>query len=85
MVLKQERDDKEGMMTDGKRLGGWGVTEVDDEKKKWIYEDDREGLRRLRDREKKLEREREKDRERKGDEDGLEEVRRYSMVAKRIW
>ncbi|MCJ1281891.1 hypothetical protein MMC26_001214 [Xylographa opegraphella] len=67
---------------EGKRLGGWGVVEVDEEKRRLIYEDDAEGLRR---RERAVggggggkEREREK-------EKGFEDVRRYDMVAKRIW
>ncbi|MCJ1351028.1 MAG: hypothetical protein MMC33_001010 [Icmadophila ericetorum] len=85
MVSRQEQ--KEGVMTEGKRLGGWGITEVDDEKRRWMYEDDREGLRIVREREKKMEKEREKEKDggKKGDDDGLDGVRRYSMVAKRIW
>ena len=31
---------------EGRRLGGWGVTEVDEDKKRWIYQDDREAVRR---------------------------------------
>lgn len=59
---------------DGKRVGGWGVVEVSEDKRRWIYKDDPEGARRLRER---------------GDETGDGEafgtVSRYSMVAKRIW
>ncbi|MCJ1380274.1 hypothetical protein MMC17_003377 [Xylographa soralifera] len=63
---------------EGKRLGGWGVVEVDEEKRRLIYEDDGEGLRR---------RERGVDgvKEGKEMEKGFEGVRRYDMVAKRIW
>lgn len=69
--------------TDGKRVGGWGVVEVEEEKKRWIYADDPEGLRALREREAKA-------KEREGKEAGkeakkLEGTSRYSMVAKRIW
>ena len=65
--------------TQGKRIGGWGVVEVNEDKRRWIYEDDPDRLRELRERE---------DRGRKKAEKGevkLDGVQRYSMVAKRIW
>jgi hypothetical protein len=65
--------------THGKRIGGWGVVEVNEDKRRWIYEDDPDGIRELRERE---------DRGRKVKEKGeikLDGVQRYSMVAKRIW
>ncbi|EKG12821.1 Membrane proteinTapt1/CMV receptor [Macrophomina phaseolina MS6] len=68
--------------TDGKRVGGWGVVEVEDDKKRWIYADDAEGLRALRDRESKA---REKEKGEGKDAGKLEGTSRYSMVAKRIW
>ncbi|KAF9636417.1 Membrane proteinTapt1/CMV receptor [Lasiodiplodia theobromae] len=69
--------------TDGKRVGGWGVVEVEDDKKRWIYADDPEGLRALREREAKA---REKEaKEARGADGKLEGTSRYSMVAKRIW
>jgi Eukaryotic membrane protein family len=65
----------------GRRVGGWGVVEVDDDKRRWIYEDDAEGARQLRERE-----ERETARREKGTGEGaFEKVKRYEMVAKRIW
>lgn len=92
---------REGLssLANGKRLGGWGMVEVGEDKKGWIYEDDAEGLKGLREREA---RGREKEREeREGPKEvmretdgnkeggkrpgGLGGVRRYSMVAKRIW
>lgn len=81
--------EQESAHAEGRRLGGWGVTEVDEEKKRWFLEDDREGLRGGRERE----REREKGEKGnnagtgkgKGDGGGLTSVSRYSMVAKRIW
>ncbi|MCJ1387572.1 hypothetical protein MMC18_000415 [Xylographa bjoerkii] len=72
--------EREGVSStaEGKRLGGWGVVEVDEEKRRLIYEDDGEGLRR-----------REKGvggaKEGKEKEKGFGGVRRYDMVAKRIW
>ena len=65
---------------DGRRLGGWGVVEVDEDKRRWIYADDPDGARRLREREAR-------DKERADGEmvDGFGAVERYSMVAKRIW
>lgn len=59
----------------GKRYGGWGVVEVDDEKRKWIYADDPDGLRALKEKE---------NRSRKETKD-LEKIERYEMAAKRIW
>lgn len=45
--------------TGGKRVGGWGIVEVEEDKRRWIYADDPEGLRALREREAKA---KEKDR-----------------------
>ncbi|KAI9845101.1 MAG: hypothetical protein M1837_005105 [Sclerophora amabilis] len=83
----KERE-REIIDTGGRRIGGWGVVEVDDDKKRWIYLDDPEGGRAARERERVV---REKG-TRKGDEgdgggDGgsFGAVSRYTMVAKRIW
>ena len=65
---------------EGRRVGGWGVVEVDEDKRRWIYADDPDGARRLREREA-----REREKAKSGVEDGFGEVQRYSMVAKRIW
>ncbi|KAI0505878.1 DUF747-domain-containing protein [Xylaria bambusicola] len=64
----------------GQRIGAFSAVEIGDERRKLIYEDDPEGLKRMRDRERKTQ---EKLKE-KGD-DGLAKVVRYEMVAKRIW
>ena len=77
-MKKRERGSN---LTAGRRFGGWGVTEVDDAKRKWIYEDDAEGLKRSREREKRAFEAAVATK----DEKGLEHVSRYSMVAKRIW
>lgn len=63
---------------DGRRVGGWGVVEVDEDKRRWIYKDDPDAARKLRERERDA-------RERKGGEESFGSVSRYSMAAKRIW
>lgn len=60
-----------------RRAGGWGMVEVGDEKRRWIYGDDLEGLRRVKEKE---ERDRNKDKDLK-----IDHVQRYEMVAKKIW
>lgn len=67
--------------TKGKRLGGWGMVEVDDDKRRWFYEDDAEGAKVLKDREKKAAA---KAREAEKGSD-FTRVTRYEMSAKRIW
>ncbi|KAI9736582.1 MAG: hypothetical protein M1818_006093 [Claussenomyces sp. TS43310] len=68
--------------TKGKRLGGWGMVEVDDDKKRRIYEDDPEGMKGLREREKKA-----AEKAAQADLRGVDfgRVTRYEMAAKRIW
>jgi hypothetical protein len=68
--------------TGGKRIGGWGVVDVTEEQRRWIYNDDPEGLRSLRERDEKMRKKEEKDRV-EGTSFG--HVERYAMVAKRIW
>lgn len=63
---------------DGRRVGGWGVVEVDEDKRRWVYKDDPDAARKLREREREA-------RERKGGEESFGSVTRYSMAAKRIW
>ncbi|KAL8763302.1 MAG: hypothetical protein Q9184_000858 [Pyrenodesmia sp. 2 TL-2023] len=69
----------ESVQAEGRRVGGWGVVEVDEDKRRWIYMDDKEGSKRARERE-----ERAREMQVKGGGD-FAKVRRYSMVAKRIW
>ncbi|KAI7482088.1 DUF747-domain-containing protein [Hortaea werneckii] len=66
--------------TEGRRAGGWGVVEINDDKRRWIYDDDPDGLQELREKE---ERGRKQNRSDKGDK--LDGVDRYMMAAKRIW
>ncbi|EDN10059.1 conserved hypothetical protein [Histoplasma mississippiense (nom. inval.)] len=65
-----------------RRVGGWGAVEVGEDRRRWIYADDPEGARRLREKE-------ELDRVGKpsgsAGGDGIEKVMRYEMAAKRIW
>ena len=75
----KERE-RESYDTHGKRVGGWGVVEVDDEKRRWIYDGDEEGLRKLKERD-----QREKDKRGKEEVLKLDGVGRYMMAAKRIW
>ena len=86
----KERE-KEDVLTGGRRVGGFGLVEVDEGKRKAIYTGDREVEERVREREVKA-----RDREVEGvlgiqGKNGkvpgvrLDEVERYSMVAKRIW
>jgi hypothetical protein len=69
----------------GRRIGGWGVVEVDEDKRRWIYEDDPAGMRGLREREEKERQKHQKDKERGHGIEMFEKVKRYEMVAKRIW
>jgi hypothetical protein len=66
--------------TEGKRLGGWGIVEVDEDKKRWIYDDDPETLRRLKEKERAAKEKVEKS----GAEQDFGKISRYEMV-KRIW
>ncbi|KAI9818917.1 MAG: hypothetical protein M1827_007738 [Pycnora praestabilis] len=63
----------------GRRVGGWGVVEVDEDKRRWIYHDDPDAARALREREKAS-----REREGQAGKD-FSGVQRYTMAAKRIW
>ena len=77
---KSEKSKGKEYSVDGsRRVGGWGVVEVNDDKRRWIYADDPEGLKRL-----KAKEEKEKAVV-KDDEMSMEHVQRYEMAAKRIW
>jgi hypothetical protein len=70
--------------TGGKRVGGWGMIEVDEDKRRWIHEDDAEGLRRLREKE-RVGREKAEKAVMEGKASDFSRVSRYEMSAKRIW
>lgn len=61
-----------------RRFGGWGTVEVNEDKRRWIYADDPEGLKGLRAYE-------EKEKKVGAKELNMDHVQRYEMVAKRIW
>jgi hypothetical protein len=83
------RREDEPLNTRGRRVGGLGMVEVDEEKRRLFYEDDPEGLKTLQERERKAEREAAKTVEvGKGGAGGagdFDKVKRYEMAAKRIW
>ncbi|KAF5016736.1 hypothetical protein F66182_11479 [Fusarium sp. NRRL 66182] len=67
----------------GRRVGGWGVVEVDEDKRRWIYADDPDALRKIKEKERA-----QKDKQSVKDSGALlnlDGVKRYEMVAKRIW
>ena len=64
-----------------RRVGGWGVVEVNEDKRRWIYADDPEGLKRLKSKEEKDKKTSAKEAEMLN----MDHVQRYEMVAKRIW
>jgi Eukaryotic membrane protein family len=62
-----------------KKIGGWGTVDITEDKRSWIYKDEPETAKRLRERDAK-------DREKSAKpEVNLDGVTRYAMVAKRIW
>jgi hypothetical protein len=65
--------------TGGKRVGGWGMVEVDDAKKRWIYDDDMETLNKLKEKERGA-----KEKAATAGHD-FSKISRYEMSAKRIW
>ena len=78
----KERE-KGSVHAEGRRVGGWGVVEVDEDKRRWIYADDPEGAKKLREREIAI-----KEKEARLDKEGgesFERVSRYDMINKRIW
>jgi len=68
--------------TGGKRVGGWGMVEVDEAKRRWFYEDDPETLAKIREKERVG---REKAEKAGGAEVNFDKISRYEMSAKRIW
>ena len=81
----KEREQESIHVEGGRRVGGWGVVEVEDDKRRWIYEDDPAALQALRDREAKEKAKRDKERDRGFSMESIDKVKRYDMVAKRIW
>lgn len=79
--MKAREGKKESFETGGRRVGGWGTVELDEDKRRWIFDDDPETLRKLREKERAGKEKAEKG---VGAED-FARVSRYEMSAKRIW
>lgn len=72
--------ERESFDARGRRVGGYGQVEVGEDRRRWIFGEDAEGLRKAREREKKAEGNVERDKEK-----DFARVMRYEMVARRIW
>ncbi|KAL2264337.1 hypothetical protein VTK26DRAFT_6580 [Humicola hyalothermophila] len=80
---EKKKQEEEGYdLRGGKRVGGYGQVEVGEDRRRWIFGDDVEGLRKVREKERRME---EKAARGEGDKDQLAGVVRYEMIAKRIW
>ncbi len=62
----------------GKRVGSYGQVEVGEDRRRWLFGDDPEGLRKLREKE-------QRDANKGKKEIDLGSISRYEMIAKRIW
>lgn len=83
--MKQREKSSVHNVEGGRRVGGWGVVEVDEDKRRWIYEDDPSGMRALREREERDKQKQQKEKEKGIGIESFDKVKRYEMVAKRIW
>ncbi|KMU74313.1 hypothetical protein CISG_04662 [Coccidioides immitis RMSCC 3703] len=82
-IYANSKPDPTGDTVEGShRVGGWGAVEVGEGRRRWIYADDPEALRKLKERE---ERDANKAAKSVGGLHGIGNIRRYEMVAKRIW
>jgi hypothetical protein len=72
---KLERDTYDAR---GKRVGGRGQVEIGEDRRRWFYGDDAEGLRKAREKERRAEKGSDKEKD-------LATVSRYEMIARRIW
>ena len=84
-TMKQREQNSAHHVEGGRRVGGWGVVEVDEEKRRVIYEDDAAGLRALREREERDKQKQQREKEKGVSLESFDKVKRYEMVAKRIW
>ncbi|KEF60232.1 uncharacterized protein A1O9_05082 [Exophiala aquamarina CBS 119918] len=84
-TMKQREKSSVHTVEGGRRVGGWGVVEVDEDKRRWIYEDDPSGMRALREREERDKQKQQKEKEKGMGVESFDKVKRYEMVAKRIW
>ncbi|KAH6843463.1 eukaryotic membrane protein family-domain-containing protein [Chaetomium sp. MPI-CAGE-AT-0009] len=72
--------ERESFDARGRRVGGYGQVEVGDDRRRWIFGEDVDGLRKARERERKTEVNIERDKEK-----DFGRVMRYEMIARRIW
>jgi len=72
--------EKESYDSKGKRVGGYGQIEVGEDRRRWIFADDPEGLKKVREKEKRIEKAAEKEKDK-----DFSHITRYEMVARRIW
>ena len=84
-TMKQREKNSVHTVEGGRRVGGWGVVEVDEDKRRWIYEDDPAGMRALREREERDKQKQQREKEKGIGVESFDKVERYEMVAKRIW
>ncbi|TVY47879.1 Endoplasmic reticulum membrane protein [Lachnellula occidentalis] len=63
---------------DGKRIGGWGMVELEEEKRRYFFEDDPETLKKLKEKERLA-------KEKAAAGQDFSKISRYEMSAKRIW
>jgi hypothetical protein len=90
LLLKFARNRYRGMKkreqmnydTRGKRVGGRGMVEIDDDKKRWIFDDDPETLQKLKEKERVAKETAQKEKGEVGQDFG--KISRFDMV-KRIW
>jgi hypothetical protein len=70
--------DAETFESKGRRVGGYGQVEVGEDRRRWMFVDDPEGLRKVREKE-------QRDGKKGKKEIDLASISRYDMIAKRIW
>jgi len=80
-----KKREKQNFDTGGKRVGGWGMVEVDEDKRRWIYDDDPEQLRKMKEKERAAREKAEKEKDGPGAGMDFAKISRYEMAAKRIW
>ncbi|KAL4932842.1 eukaryotic membrane protein family-domain-containing protein [Aspergillus undulatus] len=71
---------REHAVEGARRVGGWGAVEVNEDSRRWIYLDDPDSLRKLKEKEKEAQK-----KSLLSDDLHLDHVQRYEMAAKRIW
>ncbi|CZS96211.1 related to cytomegalovirus gH-receptor family protein [Rhynchosporium graminicola] len=72
-----KKRENQSYTAEGKRLGIWGMSEVDEDKNRWIYDDDPETLKKMKEKEKIGKEKAEKSQD-------FGKISRYEMI-KRIW